>query len=77
MTVLPIITFPATLQVCVRAKEWLKVDAHCIPQRRRPVEGSPLDFRRPRLIGTMLLDCSPATRSPIGRDDARASRSSR
>jgi len=44
------------LELCVRAREWLDVDAHSIPTRRRPVEGSPVDFCRPRLIGTAHLD---------------------
>jgi aldose 1-epimerase len=45
-----------TLELSVPAEEWLDVDARAIPRRRRPVAGSTVDFRRPRLIGAALLD---------------------
>jgi aldose 1-epimerase len=44
------------LELCVPAEEWLEVDARSIPRSRRRVEGSPVDFRRPRPIGPALLD---------------------
>jgi len=44
------------VELCVRATEWLDVDARSIPTRRRPVEGSPVDFRRPRQIGSAHVD---------------------
>lgn len=44
------------VELCVRASEWLDVDARSIPTRRRPVEGSPVDFRRPRVIGSAHVD---------------------
>jgi aldose 1-epimerase len=56
----PYFRFPAAraddVELCVRATEWLDVDARSIPTRRCPVEGSPLDFRRPRVIGSAHLD---------------------
>jgi aldose 1-epimerase len=44
------------IHLCVRAREWLEVDARCIPVRSRPVEGSALDFRCPRVVGATALD---------------------
>jgi aldose 1-epimerase len=56
----PYFTFPGTkvddLELCVPAAECLEVDARSIPIGRRPVEGSKLDFRRPRLIGAAQID---------------------
>jgi aldose 1-epimerase len=56
----PYFRFPAvtadSVELCVRAGEWLDVDARSIPTRRRPVEGSHVDFRRPRLIGSAHID---------------------
>jgi aldose 1-epimerase len=44
------------VELCVSAAEWLEVDDKSIPTRRRLVEGSAIDFRRPRSIGTTHLD---------------------
>ena len=44
------------LELSVQATEWLEVDARSIPVRRRLVEATSLDFRRPRSIGAALLD---------------------
>ena len=44
------------IELCVRATEWLDVDARSIPTRRRPTDGSPVDFRRPRAIGIAHVD---------------------
>ena len=44
------------VELCVRASEVLEVDARSIPARRRPVEGSAVDFRRPRVIGPAHVD---------------------
>jgi aldose 1-epimerase len=53
----PYLAFRADeVELCVRADEWLMVDERSIPTRRRPVESSPLDFRRPRVIGSQELD---------------------
>jgi aldose 1-epimerase len=56
----PYFAFPGAriddVELCVRGQEWLEVDARSIPQRRRPVEGSAVDFRRFRTIGAALLD---------------------
>jgi aldose 1-epimerase len=49
----------ATIDDCtlhVPADEVLTTDARLIPQGRRPVAGSPLDFRTPRRIGDLVLD---------------------
>jgi aldose 1-epimerase len=56
----PYFRFPGVraddVELCVRAGEWLDVDTRSIPTRRRPVEGSPVDFRRPRVIGAAHVD---------------------
>jgi aldose 1-epimerase len=53
----PYFAFPADeVELCVPAHEWLDVDRRSIPRARLPVEGSRLDFRRPRLIGPAHLD---------------------
>jgi aldose 1-epimerase len=44
------------VELCVPAGEWIEVDARSIPRGRRPVEASPVDFRRPRVIGAARLD---------------------
>jgi aldose 1-epimerase len=44
------------VELCVGAAEWIDVDARSIPTRRRPIEGSPVDFRRPRVIGSAHVD---------------------
>jgi aldose 1-epimerase len=44
------------VELCVPATEWLEVDARSIPRARRPVEGSAIDFRRPRPIGARRID---------------------
>jgi aldose 1-epimerase len=44
------------VELCVAAGEWIEVDARSIPRGRRPVEASPVDFRRPRVIGAARLD---------------------
>jgi aldose 1-epimerase len=44
------------VELCLRAGDWLPVDAHSIPGPRRPVEGTALDYRRPRPIGAAALD---------------------
>ena len=44
------------MELCVPAREWLEVDERSIPRLRRPVEGSDLDFRTPRAIGSAHLD---------------------
>jgi aldose 1-epimerase len=44
------------LELTVPAKEWLEVDERSIPRARRGVPGSPLDFRRARVIGGAHLD---------------------
>jgi aldose 1-epimerase len=44
------------LELHVPAGRWLQVDARSVPLSWRSVEGSPLDFRRPRPIGPALLD---------------------
>jgi aldose 1-epimerase len=45
-----------SVELCVRGAEFLDVDARSIPTRRRPVPGSPVDFRRPRVIGSQHVD---------------------
>lgn len=45
-----------TVELCVPAREWLEVDEHAIPTARRPVEGTPLDFREPHRIGEAQID---------------------
>jgi aldose 1-epimerase len=44
------------VQLHVPAESWLQVDARSIPQARRPVAGSDVDFRQPRAIGALQLD---------------------
>lgn len=44
------------VELCVPAMTYLEVDARSIPLRSCPVEGTVLDFRRPRLIGPAHLD---------------------
>jgi aldose 1-epimerase len=44
------------IELGLRAEEWLEVDERSIPRARRPVEGSLLDFRKPRLIGPTPID---------------------
>jgi aldose 1-epimerase len=44
------------VELCVGAQDWLEVDERSIPRRRRPVEGSAVDFARPRRIGAARLD---------------------
>jgi aldose 1-epimerase len=44
------------VELCVRADDWLEVDSRCIPFGHCPVEGSAIDFRRPRVIGGTKLD---------------------
>ncbi|MDF2692717.1 MAG: putative aldose-epimerase [Labilithrix sp.] len=44
------------VELCVCAEDWLEVDERSIPCRTRPTEGSALDFRRPRAIGSDRLD---------------------
>jgi aldose 1-epimerase len=43
-------------ELCVPADACLEVDARSIPSRNVPVEGTELDFRRPRVIGAARLD---------------------
>jgi aldose 1-epimerase len=45
-----------TIELCVGAQDYLEVDARSIPLGSRPVDGSEVDFRRPRAIGTARLD---------------------
>lgn len=56
----PYFMFPGAevdaVELCVRANEWLEKDARSIPCARRSVEGSEVDFRRPRVIGAARLD---------------------
>jgi aldose 1-epimerase len=56
----PYFAFPGVrvdaIELGLCAAEWIEVDARSIPQRRRAVEGSAVDFRRPRVIGPALLD---------------------
>jgi aldose 1-epimerase len=56
----PYFTFPGAdvdaVELCVRANEWLETDARSIPCARCSVEGSEVDFRRPRAIGAARLD---------------------
>lgn len=56
----PYFMFPDTnvdaLELCVRADDWLEMDARSIPRARRPVDRSSVDFRRPRVIGEARLD---------------------
>jgi aldose 1-epimerase len=56
----PYFAFPGervdAVELCVQAQDWLDVDSRSIPRRHLPVEGSALDFRRPRLIGEARLD---------------------
>jgi len=40
----------------VPASRWLETDARSIPVGERPVDGTALDFREPRPIGTEVLD---------------------
>jgi aldose 1-epimerase len=58
----PYFAFPGAradaVELGVPAAEFLDVDARSIPRARRPVEGSALDFRRPRAIGAAHLDCA-------------------
>jgi aldose 1-epimerase len=49
-------TLVDAIELCVRATQWLQVDARSIPRGRQPVEGSPCDFRAPRVIGLSRLD---------------------
>ena len=44
------------VELCVRASELVEVDARSIPIGRRSVEGSAVDFRRPRVIGPAHVD---------------------
>jgi aldose 1-epimerase len=44
------------LDLCVPAGQWLETDVRSIPVAWRSVEGSPLDFRRPRPIGPARID---------------------
>jgi aldose 1-epimerase len=44
------------VELCVRANDWLEMDARSIPRGRLSVEGRPIDFRRPRVIDTAKLD---------------------
>jgi aldose 1-epimerase len=44
------------VELCVPAADWLEVDARSIPLGRRLVEGSGVDYRRPRRIGASQLD---------------------
>jgi len=44
------------VELHVPAETWLEVDARSIPQARRPVAGSDVDFRRSRVIGALRLD---------------------
>jgi aldose 1-epimerase len=44
------------VELHVPAETWLQVDARSIPQERRPVAGSDVDFRRSRVIGALRLD---------------------
>jgi aldose 1-epimerase len=60
-----------TIELCVRAADWLEVDARSIPRRRRPVEASAVDFRRARPIGTARLDHAF---THLERDDAGIAR---
>ena len=56
----PYLVFPESavdaVKLCVRAEEWLDVDARSIPIGHRPVGGGPLDYRQPRAIGTARID---------------------
>ena len=45
-----------SVELCVPAREWLEVDDRAIPTVRRPVEGTPLDFRKPHRIGEARID---------------------
>jgi len=40
----------------IPAERWLETDDRGIPVRERPVDGTALDFREPRPIGTQVLD---------------------
>ena len=44
------------VELCVHANTYVEVDARSIPRRTCPVEGTALDFRRPRVIGAAHLD---------------------
>jgi aldose 1-epimerase len=44
------------IELSVPAAEWIAVDARSLPVGRRRVEGSAVDFRRPRRVGPTLLD---------------------
>ncbi len=59
------------VELNVRAAEWLDVDTRSIPTRRRPVDGSHVDFRRPRLIGSAHVDHAF---TGLERDDAGIAR---
>src|SRR5262249_12958050 len=56
----PYFAFPGVradaVELCVPAADFLVADRRSIPSARLPVEGRPLDFRRPRLIGAAHLD---------------------
>jgi aldose 1-epimerase len=56
----PYFAFPGArvdaIELCVPAGDFLEVDERSIPRARRPVEGSPFDFRRPRAISALHLD---------------------
>jgi aldose 1-epimerase len=56
----PYFAFPGesvdAVELCVQARDWLEVDPRSIPRSHLAVEGSALDFRRPRVIGDSQLD---------------------
>ena len=59
----------------IPARTYLETDDRLIPTRRSPVEGTPLDFREPRMVGGAQLDTcfTDLDRDPDGLARARLS----
>jgi aldose 1-epimerase len=57
------------LELTIPAGTWYEADERGIPTSKRPVQGSPYDFRRPRAIGATRLDTAftDLARQPDGR----------
>jgi aldose 1-epimerase len=46
-------------RLTIPASRYSEVDAHLIPQRHAPVEGTPFDFRRPNAIAARIRQAHP------------------
>ena len=61
--------------LAIPARTYIETDDRLIPTRRLPVEGTPLDFREPRMVGASQLDTcfTDLDRDPDGFARARLS----